>query len=101
MTPSKETLKKYGLSEQEWNNILHSQGGVCPICKRVPSTGRFVTDHFHVKGFKKMTPDEKKKYVRGLPCTHCNRFYLAKGMTIEKAKNLMIYLTQYEERKPK
>lgn len=96
MTPSKATLKKYGLSEPEWNDILQSQGGVCPICKKVPTTGRWVTDHFHVKGFKKMSPEEKKKHVRGVCCTHCNRFYLAKGMTIEKAKNMVIYLTTHE-----
>lgn len=101
MTPSKTTLRKYGLTEQEWNDVLQSQGNRCPICKKVPTTGRYVTDHFHVKGFKRMEPEEKKKHVRGVTCVHCNRFYLAKGMTIEKAKNLVIYLTQYEERKPK
>jgi hypothetical protein len=99
--PSKTTLRKYGLSEQEWTDILHSQGDVCAICKKVPTSGRFVTDHYHVRGFKKMPPEEKKKFVRGVCCTHCNRFYLAKGMTIEKAHNLEIYLRMYEGRKTK
>jgi hypothetical protein len=97
--PSKATLKKYGLSEQEWTDILHNQGDVCPICKKVPSTGRWVTDHFHVKGFKKMKPEDKKKYVRGVTCWFCNRNYLAKGITIEKAENIVKYLKAHESRK--
>jgi hypothetical protein len=97
--PSKATLKKYGLSEQDWTDILRSQGNVCAVCHKEPSTGRFVTDHYHVRGFKKMIPEEKRKYVRGILCTHCNRFYLAKGITIEKAKNIVKYLELHESRK--
>lgn len=99
--PSNSTLKKYGLTAKEWLDIVHEQGDCCPICKRVPPSGSLVTDHFHVRGFKKMIPEEKKKYLRGITCGHCNRFYLAKGITVEKAKNLVLYLQRYEERKSK
>lgn len=93
--PSQATLRKYGLTLTEWEAILDKQGGVCPICKKVPSSGRFVTDHLHVRGFKKMSPEKKRLHVRGITCTHCNRFYLAKGMTIEKAENLTTYLKAF------
>lgn len=97
-TPSKATLKKYGLSEEEWKAILDSQGSVCFICKKYPKTGRLCVDHEHVKGWKKMPPEERKKYVRGLLDWFCNHYYLGRGITIEKAKNVVKYLEQYENR---
>lgn len=100
-TPSNTTLKKYGLSMQEWYAILQRQHFVCAICGKVPSSGRFVTDHEHVRGFKKMKPEEKKKYVRGICCQHCNRYYLAKGITVEKAQNIVAYLKAYQGRTTK
>ena len=99
--PSKATLKKYGLSAAEWTSILRRQGYKCPICNKVPSSGRFVTDHEHVRGYKKMKPEEKKQYIRGLCCQHCNRWYLAKGISIEKAQNIVKYLQNYQSRTTK
>lgn len=97
--PTKQTLAKYGLSEAEWLAILEHQGGVCYICEKVPGTGRMVTDHEHVKGFKKMEPQDKKKHVRGLCCWTCNRYFLARGMTITKALRVAQYLREYEARR--
>jgi hypothetical protein len=55
---------KYGLTVEQYNQMLASQGGVCKICKR-PQTDpkkRFLcVDHNH----------ETKK-IRGLLCHHCN-----------------------------
>lgn len=99
--PSKTTLKKYGLTLMEWMKMLRRQGYVCAICKKVPSSGRFVTDHQHVRGFKKMLPEDKKRFVRGICCQHCNRYYLAKGITVEKAQNIVAYLQAYENRTTK
>lgn len=78
--------------------ILDRQGGVCAICKRVPSSGRFVVDHLHVQGYRRMKPEKKRVFVRGLLCTHCNRFYVAKGITIEKARAILDYLIEFNER---
>lgn len=94
MTPSKTTLKKYGLSVEEWQAILDRQGGVCPICQKVPSTGRWVTDHFHVIGWKKMLPEQRKKYVRGVLCWVCNNRVLTRGITIQKLENAARYLRE-------
>ena len=93
--PSDTTLKKYGLSKLEWQARLVWQRGVCAICKKLPKTGRLCIDHEHVKGWKKMPPEERKKYVRGLLCWVCNHYYCGRGITIDKAENLVRYLGDY------
>lgn len=96
--PAQQTLDKYGLSAGEWLAILDRQGGVCAICRKVPSSGRFVTDHEHVRGYKNLPPDERASHVRGICCWFCNHAYLARGITVEKARNVLAYLLAYEER---
>jgi hypothetical protein len=97
-TPSKATLKRYGLSEDEWRKMLESQGGVCYVCKKEPSKGRLCIDHEHVKGWKKMPDNRRKLYVRGLLCWVCNHYYLGRGINIEKAQNVVKYLKEYQEK---
>jgi hypothetical protein len=99
--PQKSTLKKYGLNAKEWLSILNAQGGVCAICKRVSKTGRLVTDHEHVKDWKKLAPEHRKLYVRGQLCWFCNHYYCSRAITVEKAKAVVAYLEAYEERRPK
>lgn len=99
--PRPATLKKYGLSLNDWKELLTLQGYRCPICKRVPSSGIFRTDHLHVPNYKTMKPEKKRLWIRGLPCVHCNRFFLAKGITVEKARAVVEYLEQFEKRRPK
>lgn len=54
-------LKKYGMTEDDYQRQLRLQGGVCDICKQ-PSRGeRLVVDHDHVTGD-----------FRGLLHTSCN-----------------------------
>jgi hypothetical protein len=96
--PKVQTLKRYGITQEEWLALLKEQGGVCPICKKVPENGRLVTDHEHVRGFKKMPTCSRKTYVRGVCCLRCNLMYLPVGITIEKAKNIVTYLERYLER---
>jgi len=90
--PTKPTLAKYGLSEHEFRLIWLRQGSVCPICSKVPSTGRTNIDHFHIKGWKKLPPEQRKLYVRGVLCWFCNKQYLSRGITLEKARNIVKYL---------
>lgn len=99
VVPSSATLDKYGLTEESWLAILERQGGVCAICRKVPSTGRFVTDHEHVRGYKKLPPAERARHVRGITCWFCNHAYLARGITAAKAQNVFNYLVTYEQRK--
>lgn len=96
--PRSATLKKYGLSEKEWIDLYLSQDGKCPICGRVLENGRTVIEHQHIKGWTKLPPEEKKKYVRGITDWYCNYFFLAKGMTLEKSQNISDYLLRFEKR---
>jgi hypothetical protein len=93
--PTQKTLDKYGLTRLDQKMILEAQGGVCPICEKVPTTGRWVIDHHHVKGWKDMPPEKRKLYVRGITCWFCNRNYLAKAITPRKAENIKRYLENY------
>lgn len=57
-------MKKYGLSESEYEALLHGQGGVCAICGSAHpglDFSFFPVDHDHVTG-----------EVRGLLCNDCN-----------------------------
>jgi hypothetical protein len=55
-------LRSYGLTREDYDEILRDQGGVCAICKAEPKpTKRLSVDHNHATG-----------EVRGLLCTSCN-----------------------------
>jgi hypothetical protein len=54
-------VKKYGLTEQCYADMLAEQGGVCAICKDPPGVRRLAIDHCHSTGV-----------VRGLLCGPCN-----------------------------
>lgn len=97
--PTPVTLKKYGLTLIDWLEILNRQNGVCAVCKREPTTGRLCVDHEHVRGFKNMSPENKRKHVRGLLCFVCNRYYVGRAITTEKSANVLLYLQDYEMRK--
>lgn len=99
--PTPATLRKYGLSAEQWYAIWKLQGKICPICKKPPSTGKTVVDHFHYKNWKKLSADVRRSYVRGICCWYCNRWHVAKGMNIQKAKNIVAYLENYEAHRKK
>lgn len=98
--PSKTTLDRYGLSETEWQAICDRQEGRCFICEKEPTTGRLCIDHEHVKGWKKMPPEMRKLFVRGLLCWVCNHYYVGRGISIQKARNVVSYLSRYAEVRP-
>lgn len=52
----------YGITPEEYDKILHEQGGTCAICHGIESVGRLAVDHCHSTG-----------KVRGLLCTNCNQ----------------------------
>lgn len=55
--------RKYGITLDQYDNILESQGGVCAICgtDTPGGKGRFHVDHDHKTG-----------KIRGLLCVKCN-----------------------------
>lgn len=62
----------YGISLEQWNQMFEDQGKVCWICKTLPKSGILCVDHRHVKGYKKMSLEDKAKEVRALLCFQCN-----------------------------
>lgn len=61
---AKQRERLYGITEEQYQEILESQGHKCAICGTTDPQhyGRFVIDHCHTTG-----------KVRGLLCNHCNR----------------------------
>lgn len=59
LSSRKSVVKRYGMSLDEYDNLLKSQKGLCKICKEKPK--RIVIDHCHTTGL-----------VRGLLCVRCN-----------------------------
>lgn len=94
--PKPETLKKYGLTAEEWLGILEEQGGVCAVCLKLPASGRLVTDHDHVPRWKKLKPELRRTYVRGILCWFCNANYVGRSITLQKARNVVRYLLAHE-----
>lgn len=96
--PLPETLRKYGLSVEEWRAILEAQGGVCAICGKLPPSGRLVVDHEHVKGWRRMKPEVRKTYVRGILCWWDNKNFVGRSITIPKAKRVLAYLQEHHRK---
>ncbi len=98
--PSPATLKKYGLDKHDYLTIAERQNYCCPICEN-ELRKRSNIDHFHVKNWKKMPPEVRKLYVRGVTCWVCNHYYLGRAITVQKAQNVLKYLEEFEKRRPK
>lgn len=73
-------LTTYGLTLYEYEEKLKSQGGGCFICG---TNKRLNVDHRHVKNYKKLSPEDKKKETRGLLCFRHNKFTVG-GLEIDK-----------------
>jgi hypothetical protein len=97
--PSSATLKKYGLSPEQWSELIASQGYACPICHRkFDEKVRPCIDHLHVRNYRRMKPEKKRMYIRGICCNFDNRRLLSKGMTLAKARAIVQYLEKFEEK---
>jgi len=77
----RQTLARYGLTLEQYDAILQSQGGVCAVCKMDRGTRRMAVDH-----------DHKTNKVRGLLCQFCNTA-LGKFLdNVEILKRAILYL---------
>lgn len=92
--PTETTLKKYGFTQIDYRMVFEEQGGACAVCKKEKNYALFI-DHEHVRDWKKMKPEKRKTFVRGLLCNDCNRYVLHKKVTLEKARNAVKYLESY------
>ncbi len=73
--PHDTTLKLYGLTMDEWLYMYRLQLGLCAVCGKAPKKN-FCVDHAHVRGWRKMQPAQRRKYVRQLLCVPCNLWLL-------------------------
>lgn len=53
--------KKYGITEDDYQDLLDNQNGACAICLKKPRTRAFAVDH-----------DHKTNEIRGILCSRCN-----------------------------
>lgn len=67
----------YGITPEEYQEMLLEQGGACYICRRYPGKQRLAVDHDHEQ-VKLLTfrgdPNPVKHSIRGLLCLKCNRW---------------------------
>jgi hypothetical protein len=92
----------YGLTLEAYQNLLEQQDYKCAICKedktKTGKTKVLCVDHIHVRGFKKLEPEEKIKYVRGLLCFLCNTSikFERSGMGRRMAEGMNRYFHKYK-----
>ena len=95
--PTAATLRRYGLTVDDWLRLLKAQGWKCAVCERRVATWN--TDHEHVPGWKKMPPDERARYVRGVLCAFCNYRLVPSRLPARAADRIARYLRAYESRR--
>lgn len=75
--------QKYGLSENDYYELLDAQGGGCAICGNTDERRKLSVDHSHVTG-----------RVRGLLCLRCNSAVAHLGDTAEALRKVVSYLDE-------
>jgi hypothetical protein len=97
--PAPATLARYGLTSEEWLELLAAQDWQCPICERPAGELKLNTDHEHVRGFDKLKPSEKKQYTRGVLCAHCNFRKVHSTNDGVTSQRIADYVKAYERRR--
>lgn len=78
-------LRRFGITEDQYDEIYRKQGGCCAVCKRASGLfkHRLAVDHDHQSG-----------EVRGLLCIHCNRYVVGRHRK-ELGADLLFNAYQY------
>jgi len=83
----KHLMSKYGITLDDYSNMLEKQNSVCSICKLTnKSDRRLSVDHCHTTG-----------NVRGLLCDTCNTALGKFRDNIDLLKEAIKYLKKYEK----
>lgn len=77
--------KNFGMTVEQYDAMLASQGGKCKGCNRPPTKKRLAVDHDHRTG-----------RVRGLLCWACNRALGYLRDNAQTARNLAEYLDYHK-----
>lgn len=80
-------VRRYGITLNDWTEILTNQGDVCKICN--DDSKKFVVDHDHRCCAGKNTCG---KCVRGIICDNCNKALGLINDSTEIAINIVRYL---------
>ena len=83
---AKKNGKLYGLSEEQYFELLDRAGGRCEVCQR--AEGRLCVDHCHVTG-----------EVRGVLCSRCNTGVGMLGDCAEGIRSALDYFERVEARR--
>ena len=67
-------MNLYGITFEEYQEILEGQNGVCAVCKSPPGTKRLNVDHVHTKDKKGKQIRGVKELTRGQLCFFCNKY---------------------------
>lgn len=84
-----QRLGRYGLTKDDFTDLLTAQNHVCAICGEIPSTGPtrdFVIDHDHHTGV-----------IRGLLCNRCNNGLGLLGDDIDGLTRALNYLLRAQK----
>lgn len=96
-----KNLRSYRLTEESYNRLLASQGGVCALCGALPYSQRasgkpLAVDHDHACCPLAPSRQYCGKCVRGLLCVACNTWL---GVLEPKLPAITEYLSQYVRRR--
>lgn len=88
----RELLKRYGITCDDYEDMLNSQGHVCAICgqpesrvdHRTKKVSRLAVDHCH-----------KSNAVRGLLCHHCNNALGCFDDNADEMASAMVYVAKH------
>lgn len=86
--PTAETLKRHGISEQEFRLLWDYQGGKCAVCGGDPGPRGFHIDHDHRLARKA----GRRASVRGLVHPMCNRHLGQIRDSVKIAEGMARYL---------
>ena len=85
----KDNLKyRYGITEEQYDQMLEKQNHTCAICNEKPK-GNLAVDHCHTTG-----------KVRGLLCANCNKglgMFKEDENRMKKAMQYLIFNTTVED----
>jgi hypothetical protein len=87
-----ELRRNFGITEEEYDSMLTTQGGCCRICA--------ATTNHHARGKPcrlAVDHDHKTGRVRGLLCTRCNQLIGSAGDSVEILAAAIKYLTAESE----
>ncbi len=84
---SRRKYTMYGLTKQQYEDLIELQQSCCPICKKPVDPAKFNTDHHHGTG-----------QVRGLLCARCNKGLGHFAENIDSLQNAVTYLNYWNNK---